>query len=345
MSIEETEQKDKELHPERYDESLFRRAYKAGLELRKLNEKEKKKKILLQMIMIFFSVVIVSIGIHCIASNMKSPEYISPVVWDVYSSPVLKAPAYIYGFGNIDVDVTAESAIAFDPDSGEVFFEKDISTRRQIASLTKIISSIIVVENFNLVDTITVGEIPKYGEEEIWGMELESGDVMTVENLLKMMLVSSYNDGAIILAESIGSEKFISLMNEKVSTLGLSNTHFANPCGFDNTENYSTADDLRKIVSVFLEYPSLTEIVDNLSVDVEYIRSGEAVKKTIYTTNSMLEKEYVKGIKTGYTEDAGRCLVTLFEYEDKSRLVVILLNSEDREKDTEQIEKIITNLK
>lgn len=345
MEKNKEEQTDKELHPERYDESLFRRAYKAGLELRKLNEKEKKKKILVQIVSIFFSVMIVSVGIYYIANNNKSPEYISPVIWNVYSSPVLKTPAHIYGFGNIDADITAKSAIVFDPDSGEVFFKKDISTRRQIASLTKIMSSIVVIENFNLADTITVGEIPKYGEEEIWGMELESGDVITVENLLKMMLVSSYNDGAIVLAESIGSERFISLMNEKASMIGLSNTHFANPCGFDNAGNYSTADDLRKIVSVFLEYPSLTEIVDNLSVDVEYIRDGDTVKKTIYTTNVMLEKEYVKGIKTGYTEDAGRCLITLFEYEDKSKLVTILLDSEDREKDTEQIEKIITDLK
>lgn len=134
-------------------------------------------------------------------------------------------------------------------------------------------------------------------------------------------------------------------MNTKASSLGLKDTHFSNPCGFDNSENYSTVNDLRKIVSAFLEYPTLTDIVDSLSIEVEYIRGGENINKTIYTTNAMLEEENVKGIKTGYTEDAGKCLISLFEYEDGSRLVTILLNSEEREEDTESIEQIVTDLK
>jgi D-alanyl-D-alanine carboxypeptidase (penicillin-binding protein 5/6) len=337
------EQTDKELHPERYDESLFKRAYKAGLELKELNEKEKKKKFLIQIVLIIFSLLLISFGIYYLATN-KPPEYTSPVVWDIEEILPSKSPVYVYGIEDVNTDISSESSIVFDPDSGEILFKKDIDTRRKIASLTKIMTAIVVMDNMNLTDTVTVENIPTYGEEEIWSMELEQGDVITVENLLKMMLVSSYNDAAIVLAESFGSEEFLSLMNEKASILGLSNTHFSNPCGFDNSDNYSTADDLRKLVSAFLEYPTLTDIVKNLSMRVEYIRDGDTVTKTIYTTNSMLEEEYVKGIKTGYTEDAGECLISLFEYDNGKRLVTILLNSEDRDEDTKEIEEKIRDL-
>jgi D-alanyl-D-alanine carboxypeptidase (penicillin-binding protein 5/6) len=335
---------DKDLHPERYDESLFKRAYKAGLELKKLNDKEKKNKFILQISLGLATLLIIFVLVIYFL-NQRPPQYTSPVVWNKKDIVQIYNPNSIYGFDNFNTDILAESALAFNPDSGEILFAKDIDTRRQIASLTKIMTSIVVMENMELDDVITVDEIPMYGEEEIWAIELEKGDIVTVENLLKMMLISSYNDAAIVLAESIGSEEFISLMNQKAESLGLRNTHFSNPCGFDNSENHSTVNDLKKLVTVFLQYPTLADIVSSLSTEVEYIREGEVVKETIFTTNSLLDGINVKGIKTGYTEDAGRCLITMFEYEDGEKFVTILLNSDDRYEDTGDIENEFTILK
>jgi len=332
----------KDLNPERYDEALFRKAYKAGMELKKLTEKEKKKKTTILVCLTILFLAVLSLGIHYFVNN-KPPSYTSSVVWDIEENFSIKSPTKIYGFEDIDLEITAKSAIAFNPDSGEIFFAKDIDTRRQIASLTKIMTSMIVMDNMKLDDVITVNEIPTYGEDEIWSIELKKGNQVTVENLLNMMLISSYNDAAIVLAESIGSKEFISLMNIKISTLGLQNTMFSNPCGLDNKENYSTVSDLYNIVRVFLKYPTLTEKVSKLFTKVEYINEEGAINKDIFTTNSLLENVNVEGIKTGYTEDAGSCLITLYVYDDR-RLVIILLDSEDRYKETELIEESIKGL-
>jgi D-alanyl-D-alanine carboxypeptidase len=130
------EQTDKELHPERYDESLFKRAYKAGLELKELNEKERKKKFLIQIVLIIFSLLLISFGIYYLATN-KPLEYTSRL-YGILKKYSLKSPLYVYGIEDVNTDISSESSIVFDPDSGEILFKKDIDTRRKIASLTKI---------------------------------------------------------------------------------------------------------------------------------------------------------------------------------------------------------------
>lgn len=337
MNDQKSLESSKDLHPERYDESLFRRAYKAGLELRKLNERDRKKKLIFQIAGGIVGLILV-VGSIIYISNNRSPKYTKPEVFVTEQDIYVNSPARIYSFENLNPEISAQSILSFNPDSGQIYFFKDVDTRRQIASLTKLMTAIVAMDNMDLDEVITVNEIPLYGEDEIWSMELQKGDKVRVEDLLKMMLISSYNDAAIVLAESLGSEEFISLMNEKALLLDLKDTHFSNPCGFDSAENYSSANDLRKIVTTFLKYPTLADMAGNSSSEVEYIREGEGVKKVVYTTNSLLENEFVKGIKTGYTEDAGRCLITLFEYENNERLVNILLNSDDRYEDTEVIE-------
>jgi D-alanyl-D-alanine carboxypeptidase len=148
-----------DLHPERYDESLFRKAYKAGMELRKLNEQEKKKRTIIQVIGSILILTLVFFGIRFVVNN-KSSDYTVPIVHDIEENFLVKTPSRIYGFDNIDIEIEALSAMAFDPDSGEVLFEKDIDTQRQIASLTKTMTGIITVENMDLNNVITVSEIP-----------------------------------------------------------------------------------------------------------------------------------------------------------------------------------------
>ena len=338
------EQNEQDLHPERYDESLFRRAYTAGLKLMELKEKEKRRKLIFQISGFLLTVIFIILGIYWYISN-KPPVYTSPVVWEVEEGIILDDPLQPYiDVSDIELDITAKSTMVFNPDTGQIFFEKDISAQRLIASLTKLVSSMVIMDSMDLNEVITVGELPTYGEDELYGMGLEVGDQVTVEDLLKMMLVSSYNDAAIAASESIGGEEFISLMNEKASVLGLEHTHFTNPCGLDNEDNYSTAKDLYKTVRAFMNYPTLMKIVNNEDLNVEYIRDEETIVKEIPSTNYLMGRENVVGLKTGYTEDAGASVITLYQYENGSRLMIIVVDSEDRYTETETMETMITDL-
>lgn len=338
------EQNQKELYPERYDESLFKRAYSAGIKLMELEKKEKRKKNILYILSFILLVGLISLGIYLFVSY-KPSVYTEPVVWiKEQENILLNDPYEDYVSEEITADITAKSAIAFDPDTGEVFFEKDVNTKRLIASITKLVSSMVIIDTMNLSDIVTVGVLPTYGEEELYGMGLEEGDQVTVENLLKMMLVSSYNDAAIAASEKMGGEEFISLMNEKVSSLGLENTHFANPCGLDDVNNYSTAFDLYKIIRAFVHYTTLMNMVDNKSVEVEYVRDGETVKETIKSTNYLMGRENVVGLKTGYTEDAGASVITMYKFDNEKKLVIVIIDSQDRYTETEIIEKLIEGI-
>ena len=338
------EQSEKELHPERYDESLFKRAYSAGIKLMELKEREKRRRIVVKSLLFVFIAIFTVLGI-CLYKNNQPLSYTSSTVWEVKEALAVENPNEPYvDISEMDLDITAQSAMAFDPDTGQIFFEKDVYTKRLIASLTKLISSMVIMDHFDLDEIITVGILPTYGEDDLYGMELEEGDQVIVENLLKMMLLSSYNDAAIAVSESIGGKNFVSLMNEKAESLGLKNTHFTNPCGLDSEDNYSTAYDLYMVVRAFLNYPTLMEIVNNETLNVEYTRDGEAVYEEIKSTNYLMGRENVAGLKTGYTEDAGACVITLYEYENGQRLVIVILNSEDRYTETEAIEEEVRNL-
>jgi len=191
-----------------------------------------------------------------------------------------------------------------------VLSEKKADEVIAIASLTKLMTAIIVLENYNLDDLIQISAsaIATYGDAG----NLQIGEIMTIRDLLYITLIESSNDGAEALAEKMGVSTFVYKMNEKAASLGMNNTWFINPSGLDegNLYNFSTVNDLKKMVVYILENHSL--IAEILSLPEKELTSHSGISRTIRNTNVLLEESdaYLWG-KTGYTNRANGCLILI----------------------------------
>lgn len=224
-----------------------------------------------------------------------------------------------------------------------VFFEKNINEKRSIASITKLMTAIIVLENYDLEDKIIISQkaVNTFGSAG----SLKVGEVFSVKDLLKMTLIESSNDAAEALAEKMGRSKFVSLMNKKALEINMNNTVFVNPTGLDfNESNNSTISDLKNlVVYIIKEYPLIGDILSIRETDVYH--QGLFHHK-IETTNYLLKEDntYVWG-KTGYTVGAGECIVLVmkkpFSNDKNSYIINIIINSEDRFRDARIMEQWI----
>jgi len=163
------------------------------------------------------------------------------------------------------------------------------------------------------------------------------GEKITAENLLYGLLVGSGNDAAQTLAENFpgGMANFVSAMNRKAWEIKLSGTHFANPMGLDEENHYSTARDLAQLALIAIKNPSFAKIVSTsefIATDI----SGTIVHKLKNTNELVGKADGVKGVKTGWTQNAGGCLVSLIEKSGR-RIVIVVLGSEDRFGETEKL--------
>ena len=220
---------------------------------------------------------------------------------------------------NAALDVSAHSAILMDADTGRVLYEKNPEEESLIASTTKIMTALVVLEQGNPEDVVTVPEAAVGIEGS--SMYLKAGEELTAEQLLYGMMLSSGNDAAVALAlymdDSI--EDFAARMNEKARGLGLTHTSFANPNGLDSEGNYSTAYDLAKITQAALNTPGFTEIVS-----AKTIQCGGHY---LVNHNKLLwQYEGALGVKTGYTKKAGRILVGAAEQKGR-RLISVTINA------------------
>lgn len=191
-----------------------------------------------------------------------------------------------------------------------ILSEKKADEVIAIASLTKLMTAIIVLENYNLDDLIQISAsaIATYGNAG----NLQIGEIMTIRDLLYITLIESSNDGAEALAEKMGVSTFVYKMNEKATSLGMNNTWFINPSGLDegNLYNFSTVNDLKKMVVYILENHSL--IAEILSLPEKELTSHSGISRTIRNTNVLLKESdaYLWG-KTGYTNRANGCLILI----------------------------------
>lgn len=191
-----------------------------------------------------------------------------------------------------------------------ILSEKKADEVIAIASLTKLMTAIIVLENYNLDDLIQISAsaIATYGDAG----NLQIGEIMTIRDLLYITLIESSNDGAEALAEKMGVSTFVYKMNEKATSLGMNNTWFINPSGLDeeNLYNFSTVNDLKKMVVYILENHSL--IAEILSLPEKELTSHSGISRTIRNTNVLLKESdaYLWG-KTGYTNRANGCLILI----------------------------------
>lgn len=223
--------------------------------------------------------------------------------------------------------VYAEGAVLMEAESGRVLYEQHAHTRMPMASTTKIMTALVVLERCDLQSTVCVDE-RAIGTEGS-SVYLYPGELLTTEQLLFALMLSSANDAAAALAyEAAGSiEAFAALMNQKAAELGLQNTHFANPHGLDAQGHYTTAYDLACLTAYALENEDFLRIV---STQKKVIPLNDRQGARVLRNHNRLLSSFdgCIGVKTGFTKKSGRCLVSAAE-RDGVRLVCVTLDCPD----------------
>ncbi len=242
---------------------------------------------------------------------------------------LLSIPVSAYTPTNFDID--AEGAMLVNMDTGDILYQKNSDKKLYPASLTKLMTALVLFENTSDVDKeiVTVSE---YAIRSLDGTDsslggLKIGEQLTVRQMLYVLLLSSANEGANAIAEHVAGdvESFCAKMNEKAAQLNMTGTHYANAHGLHDLNHYTTVSDMYKLTTEVLKHPVLKEIVYSTKYKLE--ATNKSPSRTFTTTNFMMlnnserctaEKykgqlyyyKYVKGVKTGYTDAAGRCLVS-----------------------------------
>ena len=225
-------------------------------------------------------------------------------------------------------ELTAKAWLLYDVDAERVLYEQNADVALPPASLTKLMTALLVLERSNLATEVTVQAADLIDGAS---MGLVEGETLTVEQLLYGLLIPSGNDAAMALARHTwGSvERFVQRMNERANELGLEQTQFANPHGFDARDHESSAADLLTLTRALLEYPIFRTIVAQPRAEV----AGHLLR----STNHLLETfAGADGIKTGTTPAAGQCLVASVT-RNGHQIVLILLGSRDRYADARQL--------
>jgi len=223
------------------------------------------------------------------------------------------------------IDTVATSAIVQDYNSGEIFWEKNPDALLYPASTTKIMTAIVAIENIkDLNQKIKISKNASGSNHST--ISFKKGDEITLIDLLKAALIESTNNAAVALAEYVSGDvnDFVSLMNAKAKEIGASNTKFENTNGLDSNSpsHKTTARDLAKITSYCLKNDLFREIVSTKKATI-HINDKEI---ELNNTNTLLDYDYVKGVKTGYTENAGYCLIT-YSKKNNIELITVILNS------------------
>ena len=226
-----------------------------------------------------------------------------------------------------DLEVNAEAAVVMDADSGRLLYAQNPDKRLANASTTKIMTALLTLEQPDQDRYFTVDSDAIQVEGTTMG--LQPGDSVTLHQLAAGMLLPSGNDAANAAAVEIaGSEEaFDRLMNQRAAELGLENTQYRNPSGLDAEGHYSSARDLAALAAHALENEDFEDIVSKQEIRMAF--GNPPYNRSLYTTNKLLERyPYAIGVKTGYTDDAGLCLVTAAE-KDGTRLIIVTLNGKD----------------
>lgn len=224
-------------------------------------------------------------------------------------------------------DLSAVSAVLIEAETGTVLYQKNAGERRAMASTTKIMTALLTIEAGDLDREFTVD--PLAIRVEGTSMGLQEGDRVSRRDLLYGILLPSGNDAANAAAVSVSGSipEFVKLMNSKAQELGLSDTHFVTPSGLDADGHYTTALDLARLTAYAMKEETFCEIVACRSAEVEF--GNPPYKRTLYNSNKMLARyDGAIGVKTGFTDNARRCLVSAAE-RDGVTLIAVTLNAGD----------------
>ncbi len=264
----------------------------------------------------------------------KTPNFIqtSGVIGEV--AGVAKKPRInIVNNQIIPPKIYSKAAIAIDVESGKILFERGSTARLSPASTTKIMTALVSKDYYKAADVLTVTKQAMVGGST---MGLNIGEQMSYRSLLYGMMLNSGNDAAFTIADNYpgGVSSFVAKMNEKVRQLGLNDTHFQNPAGFDNPDHYTSAYDLAQIAKTAIEDSTLARIVSTKETSV--MSWDKSQTHLLYNLNKLLGEDGVLGIKTGTTDLAGESLVVLVDH-DGHKVITVVLNSPDRFGETKSI--------
>ena len=232
---------------------------------------------------------------------------------------------------NVDLAENAVSAIIMEPITGEIIFEKNSHEKLHPASMTKMMSMLLIIEKINSGalnwdEMVTVSpNASGMGGSQIL---LETGEQMSVKDLFKGIAVASGNDAVVAMAEKIAGTEgmFVNMMNERAKQLGLVDTNFKNPHGLDAAEHYSSAYDMAIIARELVKYP---EVLEYTSIYEDYLRQDTDRKIWLVNTNKLVRfYPGVDGLKTGYTSAAGFCL-TATAKKGNTRFIVVAMGEPD----------------
>ena len=235
-------------------------------------------------------------------------------------------------------ELSAAAAILMDTETGDIYYEQNIDDQRAPASTTKIMTALLVIEaiengQFTLDDSVAAYDDCQQGMDEDSSNAspiIEPGEILSVRDLLYCAMLVSANEACNILAEytagSIGD--FVTMMNEKATELGCTNTHFANPSGLEDSDHYSSARDMALIAREAVTHDSFVALCSSSSYTVDATNINDS--RSLTNTNKFVDPDSgyynadVYGIKTGFLEVAGGCLVTAIEKDDIGIIAVIL---------------------
>jgi len=234
---------------------------------------------------------------------------------------------------NAELAINAKSAIMIEESTGKVLFENNADERRAPASMTKVMTLLLIMEQIEsgkikYSDKVLISEnASSMGGSQVF---LEAGSEMTVEELIKAICIASGNDAAVAMAEYIGGseENFVKLMNTKAKELGMINTNYENPHGLDSENHYTSARDMAIVARELVKHK---KILEYSSTYEEYLKKPDGTSTWMVNTNKLIRYySGLDGLKTGFTETAGYCL-TATANKNNMRLITVLMGEETSE--------------
>lgn len=268
---------------------------------------------------------------------------------------VIPYDSYVYD----TPDVEYEAGLLVNETKHSVVCAVNPHKRIYPASMTKVLTAIIVIEaieqeQISLSDTVVVGKEIEFNEDNVAVLGLQPGDYITIEELLHGLLISSYNDCAVLLARRVAGSvsNFVELMNTKAAELGATNSHFVNPHGLHDNNHYTTPYDLYLIFKEFLSKDTLVQIDSKSTYDLTMHREEDKIVIPLIATNAFLSNSFemptgysITGWKTGTTEKAGSCIILEFiDNETDERFICLVANAEDHEALYQNVEDMLKEI-
>ena len=226
-----------------------------------------------------------------------------------------------------EFNITSDNVILYNMNDSSILYELDSEKEVNIASLTKIMTTIVAIENIkDLDEKVTVTKEAFNDISEYTQVGLKEGDIVTYKDLLYGIMLPSGADAVNALALQLcgSNEKFVSLMNDKVKELGLKHTHFDNAIGMDSKENYSSAKDVAEILIYSLKNPTFKEIFTARTYKIEAINKNLNSTLIGYSRSYGLDITNIDGAKSGYTDAAGLCLASTSTIDDVEYLLITI---------------------